>query len=127
MPRAPKHCGYQGCTEVGECATHKAMRQARANTTSRGYGWRHQQTRAALAPKAAGTTCALCGQPIEAGQAVHLDHSTPLGIDRASKGDRMVHARCNASAGGELGGAIWLRPRAADERGGVPRTRPTAP
>jgi hypothetical protein len=34
-----------------------------------------------------------------AGQALDLDHTTPLTVDRSSVGDRITHASCNRSKG----------------------------
>lgn len=66
------------------------------------YGWEHQKRRAALLPDAYGEICALCGLPMLKGQELELDHSVPVLEDPDSKGDRIVHARCNERAGAEL-------------------------
>jgi len=64
-------------------------------TTQRGYGWQHQQRRAALLPLAIGTRCALCGKVMLAHEALDLHHPTRLVDDPASIGTQIVHAKCN--------------------------------
>jgi hypothetical protein len=66
-----------------------------ASTTQRGYGWQHQQRRAALLPHAVGTRCSLCGQMMLARQALDLHHPIRLVDDPTSVGTQIVHARCN--------------------------------
>jgi hypothetical protein len=63
------------------------------------YGHEHQKRRAKLLPDAYGTLCPLCGEPMLRGQELELDHSTKLMNDPTSKGDRIVHARCNERDG----------------------------
>jgi hypothetical protein len=105
MPRAPKHCGRHGCTKVVQgvkhCPTHTAELQQRANTTSRGYGWKHQKRRAADAPvvTAGRATCWRCGLPIAPGAEWHEGHDD---------NDRSVyrgpeHVRCNTSTASRRG------------------------
>lgn len=66
------------------------------------YDADHQRRRAELLPAAYGTRCPLCPHLMLRGQALDLDHSTPLAVDPTSKGDRIVHATCNRSVGGRL-------------------------
>ena len=66
-----------------------------STTTGRGYGWQHQQRRAALLPFAIGQRCALCHQPMLATQQLDLDHPLPLRVYAGSLSDRIVHGRCN--------------------------------
>lgn len=68
------------------------------NTTARGYGYEHQRLRAVLSREAIGTACHLCGEVMEAGEPLALDHSTDR---RGYRG--MVHARCNAQDGARRG------------------------
>lgn len=75
------------------------------------YGSQHQRTRRLLLPAAYNTPCALCGELMVRGQDLHLDHSQALAVNATSKGDRIVHAWCNTSAGGRLGRSMQdLRP-----------------
>lgn len=98
MPRAPKKCGHRGCEHRGTnryCPTHTAEHQRRANTTQRGYGWQHQQHRAAaIANLQPGQPCARCHQPLLPGQPLADDHNNDrtgyLGLS---------HAHCNNQAG----------------------------
>lgn len=64
-------------------------------TTQRGYGWAHQQMRAALLANAYGQPCPRCGHIMRYGQRLDLDHSTRLIDNPSSHGDRMTHAACN--------------------------------
>jgi hypothetical protein len=67
-------------------------------TSRGGWGHRHQQRRAAIAPlvNAGKATCARCGEPIHAGEPWHLDHTDTrdgyLGVS---------HASCNLAAGAQ--------------------------
>jgi hypothetical protein len=64
-------------------------------TTRRGYGSQHQRLRATLLPRAIGTPCSRCGEPMLAGQALDLDHTDDR---RGYKG--FSHAECNRRAAG---------------------------
>ena len=80
-------------------------------TTNGGWGHRHQQRRAAIAPfvNADKATCARCHEPIHAGEEWHLDHNDTrdgyLGVS---------HATCKSA-----------RRREQDERSTPPRLRRT--
>jgi hypothetical protein len=65
------------------------------STTRRGYGWQHQQRRAALLPPAIGTACPLCGELMHAHQALDLHHPVRLVDDPTGVGTQIVHASCN--------------------------------
>lgn len=71
-------------------------RTAGRSTTARGYGSRHQQTRRALLPKAYGTPCSRCGETMEQGQELDLDHTDDR---RGYIG--FSHSTCNRSAAGQ--------------------------
>lgn len=77
-----------------------------AATTASGLGASHvQERKQALARLQDGDPCAYCGQPMFRGQRLHLDHSVP----RAVGGEgprRLVHGRCNESAGAKLGNRL---------------------
>lgn len=70
------------------------------------YGWPHRRRRAALLPRAYGTDCPMCGRTMAAGQALDLDHSTPLVLGGQGVGDRIVHASCNRAAGAAVGNRL---------------------
>jgi hypothetical protein len=81
------------------CPTHtRARRRTRPPTT--GYGTRHQAIRRALLPGAYGQPCIRCGQPLQPGQPIELDHTD----DRRGYAG-FAHRWCNRSAGGQLGAA----------------------
>jgi hypothetical protein len=67
-------------------------------TTQRGYGWQHQQRRAALLPVALGTPCPICGRVMLAGQALDLHHPIRLVDDPTSIATQIVHAKCNRAS-----------------------------
>ncbi len=64
--------------------------------TSHDYGYAHRKLRETLLPRAYGTPCVRCGQPLEKGQPIDLDHNddrrTYLGFS---------HSVCNRRAGAE--------------------------
>jgi hypothetical protein len=74
----------------------RRRRKAPGATTRGGWGHDHQRRRAAIAPvvNAGKATCARCGQPIHAGEELHLDHTDTrdgyLGVS---------HATCNLRDG----------------------------
>lgn len=92
-------CTEPGCptlTRNARCPTHTKPRTGPpGSTTARGYGWQHQQARAAWTPRVATGTipCSRCQNPIQPGQAWDLDH-TP---DR-TRYLGPAHARCNRAA-----------------------------
>lgn len=96
---AKRVCLTPGCpvlTDSTRCAEHQRQKdRARGSSTERGYGTDHRKLRAQLAPAAIGTNCHFCGQPIEAGQKVALDHTE----DRTGYRG-IVHLACNAADGG---------------------------
>jgi hypothetical protein len=82
----------------------------RGTTTERGLGYDHQRRRAALLPAAIGTHCPLGVSPRCTGlmtdpRLMQLDHSTPRALG-GTRGDRIVCASCNASAGATLGNQL---------------------
>ncbi len=82
------------------------------SATQRGYGVQHQRTRARLIARAYGQLCGLCGQVMEPGQDLDLDH-TP---DRTGYRG-MAHASCNRSDGARRGNAMRAkRPPLRPER-----------
>jgi hypothetical protein len=74
------------------------------------YGRQHQRIRAALLPLAYGTPCHFCGELMQPGQELHLDHTAD---GTAYRG--MVHAACNVKDGARRGYRRML------ERRGVPQ------
>lgn len=67
------------------------------------YGHEHQQRRAELLPDAYNTECPVCGELMLKGQDLDLDHTVAKVLNSSSKGDRILHAKCNRSEGGKLG------------------------
>ena len=100
MPTIRYACN--GCGVVidrpGRCMDCGPARKS-LTTTQRGYGHDHRVRRQALISNAYGLPCPLCGSLMERGEALDLDHSTPLSVDPHSIGDRIVHASCNRRAG----------------------------
>ena len=102
MARAKRICAKAGCPAVADgryCTKHNAEYEAeRGTSTARGYGSKHQRTRARLnlEVQQGNTACARCGQPIAPNTPWHLDH------DDEDKGIYLgpSHALCNVSAGG---------------------------
>ena len=91
-----------GCGVVvntrGRCVTCGPARKS-LTTTQRGYDSDHRRRRSVMVADAVGLPCALCGNLMQHGEALDLDHSVPLSVDAMSKGDRVVHASCNRSRG----------------------------
>lgn len=81
-------------------ATSGARKQS-GSTTARGYGYSHQQLRQALLPYAYGQRCHHCGNTMQPGQPLDLDHTE----DRAGYRG-MAHATCNRRAGAHKGNAM---------------------
>lgn len=69
------------------------------------YGRQHRSIRRALLADAIGRPCVRCGKPIEAGQAVDLDHADD---GRSYRG--LAHATCNRRAG-QARGVLLARTR----------------
>jgi hypothetical protein len=83
-------------------------------TTTDGYGWDHQQKRAAIAPRvnAGLVNCWRCGRPITPGTPWHLGHDDH---------DRTIyrgpeHQHCNTSAAATLGNRARRTRRPATPR-----------
>jgi hypothetical protein len=79
------------------------------------YGPAHRRLRAAMLPFAPGSICTRCRRPIEAGQAVDLDHT-----DDGTAYAGWAHASCNRRAGAIKGN------RARKPRRSIPMTNPCA-
>lgn len=96
-------CTVHGCpnpTDRGRCTEHRAeQRKAKGD---RPHLHEHRRTREERIRSALDELCAYCHEPLLQGQDLELDHSTPYALDPTSEGDRIVHARCNSSAGGQL-------------------------
>ena len=84
--------GTQRCPACQPAATR--ARNARANTTSRGYGSKHQALRKQLLSEfEPGQPCARCGQPI------HTAADADLGHNDGQHGYRgLEHSWCNRAA-----------------------------
>jgi 5-methylcytosine-specific restriction endonuclease McrA len=97
--RRPEPCPLIA-TIQGMCDAHAKewfakMDETRGTRQQRGYDAEHDRTRKRLLPKAWGTFCPLCGDVMVASDDLSLDHTVPLKVDPASKGDRIVHTECN--------------------------------
>jgi hypothetical protein len=103
MARARRICAKTGCPHPADgryCTTHNAAYEAERGTASaRGYGSRHQKTRARLnlEVQTGQTNCARCGDIILPNTPWALDHDD---LDR-SKYIGPSHSFCNNSAGGK--------------------------
>lgn len=87
--------GTQRCPRCQPAAT--AARNARPNTTARGYGSKHQRLREQLlAQFQPGQPCARCGKPIASKDDAQLGHADQ---DR-SRYRGLEHVRCNESTAG---------------------------
>jgi hypothetical protein len=88
-------CGelHQGSGRCPDC--RREHEKERGTASQRGYGSKHRKTRSQLLPQSVGQQCALCGEIMQADQPLDLDHTVPLAVDAASKGDRIVHSSCN--------------------------------
>ena len=64
------------------------------STSARGYGYKHRQLRAELLPFAIGRPYNRCGQPMNPGQPLDLDHN-----DNRDGYRGFAHAKCNRRAG----------------------------
>ncbi|KNX39495.1 hypothetical protein VV01_14565 [Luteipulveratus halotolerans] len=83
-------------TDRTRCPTHERQRdQARGTPAERGYGSDHRRTRAQLLPQAIGQPCHFCGEPMNEGQPLALDHTEDRSGYRG-----MAHLSCNAADGG---------------------------
>lgn len=94
-----------------------ARRQAMAaagNTTARGYGATHQRIRRESISAAYGMECTRCGQVMDEGQLLDLDHT-----DDRSGYAGYAHRSCNRSAGATAGNLA----RAGADPEPTPRTR----
>jgi hypothetical protein len=100
---AAAHARY--CSEP--CRPARRRHYPKRPTAERGYDNAHQKRRRELLPKAYGKPCELCGVVMLKDDKLDLDHSTPLALG-GKKGDRIVHAFCNRSAGARLGRQIRL-------------------
>lgn len=99
VPETPR---YRYCSETCAAAARVAkghgFSRARKSGRERGYGAEHQKLRAELLPTAYGKPCHLCGDVMEEGDDLHLDH-TP---DRAGYRG-FAHALCNYRDGARRG------------------------
>ena len=78
----------------------------RDSTVNRGYGAAHVALRRALLPRAYGTACVRCGDPMLRGQALDLDHN-----DERTGYNGFAHAECNRRAAGEKSRRLAHDPR----------------
>lgn len=116
MPRARRTCSgrisdptnpdlRRNCpalaTRDGLCDEHYREReQRRGSSTQRGYDAEHQRIRKRLIAELFRKPpqyriCPLCGEMMLRGDRLSLDHTVRLVDDPTSRGDRIVHEKCN--------------------------------
>jgi hypothetical protein len=81
----------------------------RTQNERRAYGGVHERRRKVLLEQLAligSAPCPACGLPMTVANRLHLDHSDPAAKQRGEPGDRLIHAVCNESIGGQIGAAI---------------------
>lgn len=85
----------------------------KANTTTKGYGIRHQREREKWRAKvdSGGVTCARCNEPIQPGRPWDLGHT-----DDRTGWTGPEHRVCNRRAGGANGAAVTNAMRAQATR-----------
>lgn len=79
--------------------------QPRRTTTQRGYGWEHQQARAAALrelEREGVAPCPFCSQPMAPGMPLDYDHYPPLVYGPGPRVRRLSHRSCNRRAGQRL-------------------------
>lgn len=93
-------------SRVRRYCSNKCFRKARnargsgsKRTQERGYGYEHQLLRKKLLPLAYGTDCHLCGEVMNEGDRLHLDHTEDRSGYRG-----IVHDVCNVLDGAHRGG-----------------------
>lgn len=111
-----KYCS-EACFRKARYARGSGSRPNRA-TTLRGYDREHQKLRAKLLPLAYGKLCHLCGEVMEEGEALHLDHTENRTGYRG-----MSHAACNVLDGARRGGQAFRAKKLAK---GGPHGTPTS-
>jgi hypothetical protein len=77
----------------------------RPTTTQRGYGWEHQQARAAALrelARAGQGLCPFCSLPMTPGMPLDYDHYPPLVYGPGPRVRRLSHRSCNRRAGQRL-------------------------
>lgn len=90
---------WKFCTDECFRKARNARGGGRPSATQRGYGKDHVALRATLLPLAYGTPCALCGDVMNEGEELHLDHTEDRSDYRG-----MTHAACNVLDGALRGG-----------------------
>jgi 5-methylcytosine-specific restriction endonuclease McrA len=81
-------------------------------TTERGLGYAHQKEREdKISAMVEGTPCPKCGYPMSKMQALELDHVIPRALGGIGGVTRLMHKKCNRSAGGRLGNQLKKRGR----------------
>lgn len=98
-------CGL--LTDQTRCSTcrsaqQRARDQVRGSSAQRGYGADHRARRSAMLPTAYGKPCARCGLPVLPGQALDLDHMTPVAHGGRDGQVLFSHSACNRRAGGKV-------------------------
>ena len=97
---------------ISDSAVSMVWASNKAPRGERGYGYKYVKLRAALLPSAYGKPCARCGEPMLAGQRLHLDHSDH---DR-TKFLGFSHADCNLKAAAAKARRIQAAKKKAAQR-----------
>ena len=105
------------CETCGTSFWQRQGRPARFCPDHRRYGAEHRALRESTKDSSYGTACARCGQELEPGQEIHLDHA-----DDGRGWIGWSHGSCNVSAGAAHGNR--LRADAYRAAAGKPPGRP---
>lgn len=108
-----KYCS-DGCFR----RARNARGSGKPSASARGYGYAHQKLRRELLPLAYGTDCHLCGEVMNEGDRLHLDHTEDRSGYRG-----IVHDVCNVLEGARRGGQRARQARL--ERGWRPGQDPS--
>lgn len=90
---------WKFCTEECFRKARNARGSGKPSSAERGYDSEHVKLRARLLPLAYGTDCVLCGEVMNEGDRLHLDHNE----DRTGYRG-MAHDYCNVLDGARRGG-----------------------
>jgi hypothetical protein len=102
-------CATAGCpakikagSRSGRCPDCERLADKQRGTSAeRGYGARHRRLSERERAAAVGTRCALCGEVMNPGEPLALDHTPDRSAYRG-----VVHLSCNASDGAQRGNAM---------------------
>lgn len=104
VPSGTKRWKY--CTDECFRKARNARGSGRPGTSRRGYGTAHQKLRAELLPLAYGARCHFCGDLMQEGDDLHLDHTEDRSGYRG-----ITHSACNIADGSRRGGQAMRKQR----------------